>query len=87
MVVLSIPLPILAFTIYLHVNLKQILNVCEIHLNTFEMHFGCTQLPFLGLRLNTINLHLKYISDTSKCISNAFYLHPAGRSRPRNKYI
>ena len=70
MVTLSIiPLPILADTIYVHVHLKQFLNVCQI----FQTHLVYTQLPCLRL------LHLKYISDTSKCISNAFcYIQRAG---------
>ena len=38
MFVLSIiPLLILVHTIYVHVNLKQILNVCEIHINFFKV--------------------------------------------------
>ena len=40
MVTLSIiPLPILADTIYVHVNLEQFLNVCQIHLIFFSDAF------------------------------------------------
>ena len=50
MITLSIiPLPILAYTIYVHVNLKQFLTVCQIHLNYFQTHLVYTQLPCLGL--------------------------------------
>ena len=80
MVTLSIiSLPILADTIYVHVNLKQFLNVCQIHLIFFQMHLVYIQLPCLGLWLNIFKLHLKYISHISKCISNAFcYTQLAG---------
>ena len=38
----------------------------------FQTHLVYIHLPCVGLWLNTFKLQLQYISDTSKCISNAF---------------
>ena len=51
MVTLSIiPLPILADTIYVQVNLKQFLNVCQIHLifsDTLSIHLAALSGPMV----------------------------------------